>query len=1156
MASFSHLHLHTQYSLLDGANKISEVIESAFKLGQPAIAMTDHGNMHGAIEFYSTAKKIGIKPIIGCELYVTSGSRIEKSPLNNGSSNYHLTALAMNLTGYSNLCRLVSLSYLEGFYRKPRVDRELLERYNDGLIILSGCLGSELAANTMMDNRKEALDIARFFAQTFPNRYYLEVQPHPIKNQLRHNDACIDMAKELGIPLVATTDCHYCSHSDHFAQEVLMCISTGKTVHDADRLKHDGYTLHLKSREEMLAEFPPHDLYHQACDLTDEIIKACDLEFSFNTYYMPRYSERSEDQHAELMAQASRKGLDERLHEYQTTTQFSEEQVQYYRETLEREITLITGMGFASYFLVVSDFIVWAKENNIPVGPGRGSVAGSLVAFALRITEVDPIVHNLLFERFLNPERISMPDIDVDFCIDGRARVIKYVVEKYGSDRVAQIATFGTLKAKAAIKDVGRALGLSYSETDKIAQLVPAPRQGFDYGLKESMEMEPRLKAYAAGEGKQLIDLALKLEGLTRHSSTHAAGVVIGDRPLMELLPMMVDKDQNFVTQFSMGNVEKIGLVKFDFLGLKTLSVIETACKIIEEGGRERPNFHRVSLNDSATYDLICKGNTVGIFQLESGGITEMTMRLKPNCFEDLVAILALYRPGPLDAGMVDHYIERKHGREPVRYLHPLMESVLNNTYGIMLYQEQIMQLARVLAGYSLAEADFLRKAMGKKNPEEMANQKIRFLKGTQENSISQKTAEEIFSQMETFARYGFNRSHSVAYAMVSFQTAYLKTHYTVEFMAALLSHDSDDSDKTLKNLTECRNQNIEVLAPDINESNSGFSVINNRIRYGLSAVKGIGEKAVTAIIYKRQEKQFDDIEDFLSRMDYRSINKKILESLIKCGAFDCTGVSRRELYEQIDLLISTASEFHQNQEYGQTDLFAPRDDTPPKLRRPRTNQPEWPILQKLQHERESLGSYISGHPLERFRKSLKRIAISTDDFKQRKKGEVVSLGGMVTALKLKNTKKGDRYASFVLEDELGTIEALVWPDVYKQCQDTLHEEQPLIFRGRADISDERCVLIVDSVKLLEAIRNEKVTSAHLVISAKVANQKNSGPLRVTIERLKEIFHRYPGNLPVFAYYELAGSRQKVILPIMIEPCEEVCEAVEELFGETALSFI
>jgi DNA polymerase-3 subunit alpha len=655
VSQFVHLHLHTQYSLLDGANKLPDVLERAAKLGQPAIAMTDHGNMHGAVEFYSEAKKLGIKPIIGCELYVTPGSRHErKMRTQGGAGTCHLTVLAANKTGYHNLCKLSSLAYKEGFYFKPRVDHELLERHSEGLIVLSGCLAGELASATELDDRRGAKEVVEFYRRVFKDRFYLELQPHPIKEQQKHNLAVVDLATSMGVPLVATTDCHYLEADDHFAQEVLMCISTGKTILDPDRLRHEGFRLHLKNEREMLEEFSHLKQGEEAVKNSGLIASQCDFSFDSKTYFMPQFKTEDTRTLIEIMSDDAREGLKKRLETLQTSQQWTSAMTQAYWERLEEELTLIGKMGFAGYFLVVADFIVWAKDNGIPVGPGRGSVAGSLVAYALRITEVDPISNKLFFERFLNPERISMPDIDVDFCINGREQVIKYVVEKYGSDRVAQIATFGTLKAKAAIKDVGRALGMSYAETDRVAQLVPAPRQGFDYPLSEAIKMEPKLAEYAAGEGQQLIDLALKLEGLTRHSSTHAAGVVIGDRPLDELLPMMVDKDGNDVTQYSMTYVEKVGLVKFDFLGLKTLTVLHTAIRIIEESRGVKLDLNALPLEDQKTYTLLAGGNTTGVFQLESSGITEMVMRLKPSCFDDIVAILALYRPGPLDAGMVD----------------------------------------------------------------------------------------------------------------------------------------------------------------------------------------------------------------------------------------------------------------------------------------------------------------------------------------------------------------------------------------------------------------------------------------------------------------------------------------------------------------------
>lgn len=1162
VGQFVHLHLHTQYSLLDGANKISAVVERASQYGQPAIAMTDHGNLCGAIEFYSAAKKAGIKPIIGCEFYVTPTSRFDRRTREKGGDGtYHLTVLSMNEVGYRNICRLSSLAYKEGFYFKPRVDHELLERYNEGLIVTSGCLAGELNSFLEVDDIENARKLAEFYYRVFKDRFYFEVQPHQILDQQKLNKGCVELAESMGIPLVATTDCHYIEKEDHFAQEVLMCISTGKLITDPSRIRHDGFALHLKTAQEMYAEFG--DFKHKASAIAAscEIAERCNLDFKFNVHYMPKFETPDTRPLIEIMASMAREGLKRRFEQLERAdSTFDASQRKRYEERLELEISLVDKMGFAGYFLVVADFIVFAKESGIPVGPGRGSCAGSLVAYALRITELDPIKNKLLFERFLNPERISLPDIDVDFCIQGRDKVIRYVVEKYGAENVAQIATFGTLKAKAAIKDVGRVLGLSYAETDRVAQLVPAPRQGFDYPLSEAIKMEPRLAEYAKNEGKELVSLALKLEGLTRHSSTHAAGVVIGDRPLMELLPMMVDKDGKEVTQYSMSYVEKIGLVKFDFLGLKTLTVIKNACDLIKQGRGIEIDPNEFPLDDPKTYSLLCAGNTTGVFQLESTGITEMTVRLKPNCFDDLVAILALYRPGPLDAGMVDHYIERKHGREKVSHLHPLMQDTLADTYGIMIYQEQIMQLARELAGYSLAEADILRKAMGKKNPEEMAKQRIRFIEGAGAKGIEKKLADEIFDQMETFARYGFNRSHSAAYALISFQTAYLKAHYNVEFMAALMNNELDDSDKTLKNLNECRKQKIVVLPPDVNISQQGFSVTGHQIRYGMEALKGVGEKAVVAIIAEREQNgSFDGLEDFLERVDLGQINRRVIESLIKCGAFDSVGgagthVSRRSMYERLEDLLRIAQSLSKNKDSNQMSLFG--DVSEAKIPRRQSNTPEWPINQKLAYEREALGFYISGHPLEKFRSELKKMgALSSEDIKGAKKKQSVKMAGVVTALKLKNTKKGDRYASFTFEDWIGTIEALVWPDVYRQFQHLLVADDPVLVSGTAEVSEERSNLIVDKIESLIALRDRSATQGVLAL-----NEEDQFESRA--QRLIELFQHHQGSCPVRVRLEMRGAEVVVQLkdqrqvPICVEPSETLCEAVEQVFGRPVLHFV
>jgi DNA polymerase-3 subunit alpha len=883
------------------------------------------------------------------------------------------------------------------------------------------------------------------------------------------------------------------------------------------------------------------------------IASHCDLSLESKTYYMPKFSSHDTRPLVDVMAELARQGLQKRLETLSSAPNWQPAMTQSYLERLETEISLIGKMGFAGYFLVVADFIVWAKDNGIPVGPGRGSVAGSLVAYAMRITEVDPISNKLFFERFLNPERISMPDIDVDFCINGRERVIKYVVEKYGKDNVAQIATFGTLKAKAAIKDVGRALGMSYAETDRIAQLVPAPRQGFDYPLKEALKMEPKLAEYAAGEGRELIDLAMKLEGLTRHASTHAAGVVIGDRPLDDLLPMMVDKDGNDVTQYSMTYVEKVGLVKFDFLGLKTLTVLHTALDILRESRGIEIDLNTLPLNDAKTYSILCAGNTTGVFQLESSGITEMVIRLKPSCFDDIVAILALYRPGPLDAGMVDHYIERKHGREPIVYLHPLMKDILADTYGVILYQEQIMQLAQALSGYSLGEADILRKAMGKKNPEEMAKQKVRFVTGCVERSIDKRLAEEIFQQMETFARYGFNRSHTAAYALVSFQTAYLKAHYGVEFMAALMTHDMEDSDKTFKNFNECRRGGITVLPPDINESLASFTVRNGNILFGLAAVKGTGQKAVEAIVAARRDGPFKDLEDMMSRTDLSQVNRRVLENLIHSGAYDFSKVPRRDMSERLEELLKVFGS-QRDVDPNQMTLFGAATSRPTVTRR-RAPVPEWPVNQKLAFERNALGFYISGHPLEKFRWELKRMgALSTADAKVKAMREV-RVGGVITALKLKNTKKGDRYASFSLEDWLGTVEAIVWPDTYRQIQHLIVADDPVLVTGRADVTPERCSLIVEKMESLIALRDRSATQGYLLLNGR-DNFENKLP------SVQSIFQRHSGSCPIKVRLKLETGEVSIVLrdsqntPVCVLPSETLCEEVEQLFGRPVLTFM
>lgn len=1154
MSRFVHLHLHTQYSVLDGAIKIAKLVERVSKLGQQAVGITDHGTMHGVLEFYSAAKEAKIKPILGCEAYITSGSRFDKSSKQkDGPKTHHITLLAANQQGYRNLCRLVTAGFTQGYYFKPRIDFELLSELNEGLIVLSGCMSSELASYTTAERHEAAAALVEKYVNVFDDRYYLEIQPHELATQRLHNEVIRDVGLKLGVPLVATNDCHYLDADDAYAQEVLMCISTQKLITDPTRMRHEGCCLHVKTEEEMLREIPE---YNEAVKNTFEIAERCNVEFDFSKHYMPRFEPTDNRTLEQLFMDEARRGLESRFQEFQAveTSNFDPADTEKYRERLEREISLILTMGFAGYFLVVSDFIRWAKDNGIPVGPGRGSAAGSLVAYAMNITDVDPIPYDLLFERFLNPDRVSLPDIDIDFCIYGRSRVIDYVCQKYGKEKVAQIATFGTLKAKAALKDVGRVLGYTYAETDRVAKLVPAPRQGFDYPLEEALKMEKRLRDYAeTEEGQRLISLALKLEGLSRHTSTHAAGVVIADRPCEELMPLMVDKEGQVVTQLSMSWVEKIGLVKFDFLGLKTLTVLDSAVRMIRDQEGVDIQLNYLPLNDPLTFQLISQGRTTGVFQLESSGITDMVTRLKPSCFEDLVAILALYRPGPLDAGMVDHYINRKHGREPTRYMHPILEPILKDTYGIILYQEQIMQIARDMAGYSLAEADMLRRAMGKKKPEEMAKHRHKFIDGAKERGVAEKLGTDVFDQMETFARYGFNKSHSVAYALISFQTAYLKAHYPKYFMAALMTLEMSDTDRTLKNISECREMGLEVSPPNVNSGAVGFSVHDGKILFGLAAIKGIGEKVVDVIIEERKKDgPFVDFYSFCERCGSGVLNKRTLENLIRSGAFDWTGITRAALFEKIDHVVAAVQRSRELRDSNQIDLFGGlTENAQPVINY--GDLSEWPTTVRLGYEKEALGFYLSGHPLEKFSAELQRFGAAeiSELYAKTQEGADVSVAGVVTMLKLKNTKKGERYASFTLEDMRGRVEVLVWPSTYLKFVDVLASEDPVLVSGRLDISEERRVVMANSIESVLALRDKKASEALIRISEEQCPPHRLGDL-------KQLLAKFKGECTVRLIVRKRDRTETVlILPpeVRVSASETLSNSVERLFGAPVMTF-
>ena len=1155
---FVHLHCHTEYSLLDGANKVDKLFERIKGLKQPAVAMTDHGNMFGAVEFYREASKQGIKPIIGCEIYVAPTSRFEKKGVDKGPREYnnHLILLAMNNQGYRNLCKLVSLGYMEGFYYKPRIDKELLRELNGGLIALSACLQGEVSQALNYGIYEKAKTAAETYAAIFGDRYYIEIQDNKLAEQEKVNRQLVELAKELSIPVVATNDCHYGERADFHAHDVLLCVQTGKNVSDENRLKLETDELYLKSAEEMNQGF---DYCPGAVERTLEIADRCNVDIEFGKYHFPNFTPPKEISLDDYLDELARAGLEQRI---EGITDPGTRKGYY--ERLEYELEVIKRMKFPGYFLVVADFINYAKQSGIPVGPGRGSSAGSLVAYALKITDLDPIRHVLLFERFLNPERRSMPDIDVDFCIRGRAQVIQYVKDKYGADRVAQIATFGTLKAKAAIRDVGRAIGMSFAETDAIAKLIPAPKQGFDYPLTEAMKMEPRLPEMMKGDPrvKTLIEHALRLEGLVRHASTHAAGVVLSNLPLVDYLPLFVDKEGGIVTQYDMSCVEKIGLVKFDFLGLKTLTLIHDCLKLIEATRGEKIDINRLELDDKKTYRTLCSGNTTGVFQLESTGIREMTVKIRPNCFEDLVAILALYRPGPLDSGMAEEYIKRKHGKEKIKYLHPLLDTILKDTYGVIVYQEQVMQIAQVLGGYTMGDADILRRAMGKKDPEEMASQRERFVDGAKKQKIDDKRATEIFDQMETFARYGFNKSHSAAYALVSYQTAYLKTHYPVEFMAALMTSEMGDTDKVIKNLAECREKQIEVLAPDINESRSDFTPVGAKIRFGLAAVKNVGEKAVEVILQSRdQDGPFESLFEFCRRVDMTAVNRRVIENLIKCGAYDSTQVSRARMFGALDDAMRAGQAHQRDQASNQIDIFGMLGTPGKGTKKAGDVYPpvtEWTSQEALAFEKEALGFYISGHPLDKYDRAINRITSGTVAALREKAtpGEV-RLGGVVSALKLRNTKKGDRYGNFNLEDKTGFIEVITWPDTYKQCAELLVADDPIFVRGRLEVGEDRMQVIANEVvPLADAVKHQKNGFANGKINGNGEKVhlyvRESDVSAQELVRLRDTLLDYPGRSVVFLHMLGAGQGETIIeLPdqVRIASSPELEATVEQLFG-------
>ncbi|HTO07074.1 MAG TPA: DNA polymerase III subunit alpha [Myxococcota bacterium] len=1147
---FVHLHLHTQYSLLDGAIKLAPLFEQVKELGQGAVGMTDHGNLFGAAEFHEKARAAGVKPLIGCETYIASGSRFEKEKRAQDKSGFdainHLLLIAMNETGYRNLMTLVSKGYLEGFYYKPRIDLELLRQHSDGLIATSGCLSSMICRALASNETRRAYELAEEFARLFPGRFYVELQRHGIELQERVNKELLRIADELRLPLVATNDAHYLHAHDHGPHEALLCIGTGTTLDDPGRFKFDGKGFYVKSAAEMAEVF--HDL-PKAVSNTVEIAERCNLELQTGVYQMPEFQVPSHTTREAVLREQAATGLRERL------GLSLDEPIQparaVYAERLQMELDVICKMGFAGYFLIVADFIAYARNHGIPVGPGRGSSAGSLVTYSLGITGVDPLEYDILFERFLNPERISMPDIDVDFCMRGRDQVIEYVRRKYDGEgnaekRVAQIITFGKLQARAAIRDVGRVLGMTFGEVDRIAKLVP---EVLGISLQEAIDSSPDLAKVKSAEPQvaKLLDTALALEGLTRHASTHAAGVVIGNRPLIELVPLYRDpKSGEVVTQFDMNMVERVGLVKFDFLGLRTLTIVSDAERLVRAS---HPEFSvaAIPMDDKKTFELLSRGDTEGVFQMESSGMTELATKLKPKVFREIIPLIALYRTGPIESGALQEYVDRKLGMARVEYFLPQFEEVTQETLGVIVYQDQVLQIANRVSGYSLGEADFLRRAMGKKKPEEMEKQRKRFISGAVERGCDARKAQALFDMIEKFAGYAFPKAHSTAYALITYQTAYLKANYPREYLAALLTIESGNLDKLGKYIGHARDRGIPVLAPEVNSSERDFAVVPEGIRFGFAGVKNVGEGAVDAILETRAEGgPFASLFDFVRRIDSRRINRRVIESLIRCGAFDFTKATRASLWQALGPALERAQRDLRDRELGQVSLFgveAQREEPAvPEI-------PEWASAELLAGEKEMLGFYVTGHPLREHARPLDlftsfRLDRVPDDPGRRRE---VWIGGMLGALRVTNTKKGDLMARATLEDLGGTLDIVFFPKTYAKFSALLQGGGPVLVKGNVAGEPERPELHADEILRLEDAWNQRTSRVVVAVAEHELTDDRLAGLRRALDLV-------PGTVPVSFELALAtGSAAVFDLPRhRVRVSESLVRELDGIFGRGA----
>ncbi|MBZ5649292.1 MAG: DNA polymerase III subunit alpha [Acidobacteriia bacterium] len=1159
MSQFVHLHLHTDYSMLDGACDVEKLVQRVKELGMPAVAMTDHGNIFGAVHFVNAAHKAGVKPIVGCELYICKKDdhNIERTPPDGDTYN-HLLVLAENEEGYRHLAKITSEASLRGFYYKPRVSKKFLAEHSKGLIGLSGCLKGEVAERLMEENYEAARAAAAIYSDIFgPNNFFLEIQDQGLEQEHRIHSNLFRLEKDLGLPMVATNDSHYLCEDDAHAQDVMLCIQTGKSIQDTNRMKFQGTGFFVKSHDEM------HRVFKDAPDVlsrTLAIAERCNMRLEKVSNPFPHFDVPDGFTLDSYFEHVTREGFARRLEALRTVGSpgAAKHSVADYEQRLAQEIAIIQQMQFSGYFLIVWDFVRYAREHGIPVGPGRGSAAGSLVSYSLRITDIDPLQHELFFERFLNPERISLPDIDMDFCMNRRGEVINYVTQKYGRENVAQIITFGTMAAKAAIKDVGRAMDIPYADVDRIAKMVPttlnikledAIRES--PGLQQAYESEPQVR--------QLLDTARKLEGLVRNAGVHAAGVVISPRPLTDLVPLHRTKNDEIVTAFDMVAIEKMGLLKMDFLGLTTLTILDDTLKLIAQTRGENIALETLPLDDRETYEKVFHSAlTSGVFQFESRGMRDVLRRYQPNTIEDLTALNALYRPGPIQGGMIDYFIERKHGRKKIEYELPELEQILEETFGVIVYQEHVMQIAHRLAGYSLGEADLLRRAMGKKKPEEMAKQRERFIEGAVQRGYPPKKIEKIFDLLAKFAEYGFPKAHSAAYALLAYQTAYLKTRYPVEFMAALLTSVTGNTDDVVKYINECREMGIAVEAPDINVSDANFTPHGKAIRFGLAAVKNVGHNAIESIVAGRKELgRYNSIYEFCEKVELRLLNKRVLESLIKSGAMDGLG-RRAQLMAVLDRAIEGAQKTQRDAESGQHGLFGvfqQEEVSASQNKLPET--PDWDEHTRLANEKEILGFFISGHPLEKYRDKLEDLrALSTEEIsaltKSTGKDENITTAGIITNLRVLKSKRGDFYAQGALEDMAGTVEMLVFPEAYRKLQDKVRLEVPVLIRGGVRIEEgANPKLTVNEILPLEDAKVPLPNSLRIRVPLETASES-------TVDALHSLCAQQKGAAKVLFDVERQGDFMVVMEAegYNVLPDRNFIARVEELCGRGAVRVI